>query len=719
MSSSELRISRRRLLAAGAGAATTFGVLRFAASADATAGPGSYTASWSSVDQHPPAPQWFQDAKFGIYYHWGVYSVPAFSNEWYPRNMYNPGSAENQHHIATYGDPSVWPYQNFILGANDKSGRFVQFAPKLTSQGGKWDPNAWATLFKNAGARFAGPVAEHHDGYSMWNSASNPWNAVQTGPKLDLVAQHAQAIRGQGLKFMASLHHAYHFNGYYQYVPYQSDPKLRILFGQQGSAPENLLWYDKLIEVIDGYQPDLIYQDFDLNLVQESYRLQFLAYYYNKAVAWNADVVATYKDGFDSKGEVYDYERGGPGGLLAPYWETDDAISSSSWCYTTGLGYYTTQALLHALLDRVAKGGTMLLNISPMADGTIPSQQQTILLGIGDWLGRFGEAVYATRSWTSYGEGPTAMGGGSFTGPRAGTPQDIRFTRSQDNTVLYATALGWQGSTMTVTSLGSNRFNIAGLVSAQLLGNSADTYINLPKPTQDGNGLHFAMPSSSAPFSALAYTVKLAFSGQIGGQPGSGGNSVTVTNPGNQTGAVGTAITALQVHGSDSAAGQSLAFAATGLPPGLSISSSGLVSGTPTSSGSFNATVTAKDASGASGSASFTWAISGGTTGGGLHVDYARTAEWQGGFTANVTITNNGTAAINGWTVAWSFPGDQKVTNSWNATTTQSGSAVTATNMSYNAAIAPGGNVQFGFQGTFAANDSSPTAFTVNGAPSN
>ncbi|WP_333769886.1 alpha-L-fucosidase [Streptomyces sp. IBSBF 2435] len=525
MSSSPFQPSRRSLLAA-AGAAATAGLLRFAPDAAATDGPGSYTASWSSVDQHPPAPAWFQDAKFGIYYHWGVFSVPAFGNEWYPRNMYIGGSAENQHHIGTYGDPSVWPYSNFIDGARDKAGNFVQFAPKLASQGGNFDPSAWAQLFKAAGARFAGPVAEHHDGFSMWNSSSNPWNSVKHGPRLDLVGQHAQAIRGQGMKFMASLHHAYHFNGYYDHVPYQSDATLRILYGQQGSSAENQLWYNKLAEVISGYQPDLIWQDFDLGLVQESTRLQFLAYYYNQAVAWNKDVVATYKDGFDNKGEVFDFERGGPAGLMSPYWLTDDSISSSSWCYTVGIGYYTAQALLHALIDRTAKGGTMLLNIAPMADGTIPSGQQTILRAMGDWLGRFGEAVYGTRSWSSYGEGPTAMGGGSFSGPKAGTAKDVRFTRSQDNRILYATALGWQGSTMTITTLNSNQFTISSLTSAQLLDNTAGSYTDLPAPTQDASGLHLAMPSSGAPFNALAYTVKLTFSGQIpalgGGGTGTG-----------------------------------------------------------------------------------------------------------------------------------------------------------------------------------------------------
>jgi len=510
------RFNRRTLLAA-AGTASAFGLLRFAPDAAATVGPSTYTPSWASVDQHPPAPTWFQDAKFGIYYHWGVFSVPAYGNEWYPRRMYIAGDSCNTHHTATYGSPTSWPYHNFINGANDKSGRFTQFAPKLVSAGGKFDPTAWAQLFKAAGAKFAGPVAEHHDGYSMWNSQANEWNSVRTGPKLDLVGLHGQAIRGQGLKFMCALHHAYHFNGYYDHVPAQSTTTLKKLYGQLGTAAENQLWYDKLREVIDGYQPDLIYQDFDLSRVTESQRLNFLSYYYNKAVSWNKDVVATYKDGLNNRGEVFDYERGGPAGLLTPYWETDDSISSSSWCYTNGIGYYAAKAILHSIIDRVSKGGTTILNIAPMADGTIPSGQQSILLTIGDYLGRFGESIYGTRAWSSYGEGPTKMGGGSFTGPKPGTPQDIRFTRSTDSKVLYATALGWQGATMTVSTLTSSRLNLGTLVSVQLLNNVTGSYLTLPRPTQDGAGLHFTMPSATAPFNAPAYVVKLTFSGPIPG----------------------------------------------------------------------------------------------------------------------------------------------------------------------------------------------------------
>lgn len=513
MSSSPYQFTRRAMLA-GTGGVAAAGLLGIRA-AWATEGPQSYSPSWSSVDQHPPAAEWFQDAKFGIYFHWGVFSVPAFANEWYPRNMYNNGSSENNHHRSVYGEPSAWPYHNFINGANNRAGQWVQFAPKLRSAGGNFDPNEWAQLFADAGAKFAGPVAEHHDGYSMWNSSVNEWNSVATGPRLDLLRLHADAIRAKGLKLLAALHHAYNFTGFYQWAPSQSSTSLRKLYGQLDTNTENQLWYDKLREVIDGYQPDVIWQDFNLSRLPENHRLNFLAYYYNKAVSLNRDFVATYKDGFNTRGEVVDYERGGPAGIQTPYWLTDDSISSSSWCYTNGIGYYSLNAMLHSLIDRVSKNGNMLLNIAPMADGTIPSGQRTILLGIGDYLKRFGESIYSTRAWAVFGEGPTQMGGGSFVTPRAGTNQDIRFTRSKDNRVLYATVLGWPGGTFHIPTLGSSRINLSTLASVRLLGSTAGQYIDLPTRTQDGSGLHITTPGTNPPFSAPAYVVKLTFSGTI------------------------------------------------------------------------------------------------------------------------------------------------------------------------------------------------------------
>ncbi|TCC00471.1 alpha-L-fucosidase [Micromonospora zingiberis] len=522
-------LTRRSLLAAlGAGGAAAAvgigagGIARPLPAHAAIPGPSSYAETWASVGQHPAAAEWFQDAKFGIYFHWGAFSVPAYANEWYPRNMYNAGSNENNHHRNTYGDPSVWPYHNFINGANDRSGRFVQFAPRLRSAGGNFDPNEWAQLFVDAGARFAGPVAEHHDGFSMWNSQVNEWNSVARGPRLDLLRLHTDAIRARGLKVMVAMHHAFNFTGFYGWAPQQSDPSLRKLYGQLGTAAQEQLWFDKLREIIDQAQPDIIWQDFDLRRISDAQRLRFLAYYYNRAVAWDKEVVATYKDGLELGGAVYDYERGGPAELREPYWLTDDSISSSSWSYTVGLGYYTLNQMLHSLIDRVSKNGNMVLNIAPMADGTIPTGQQTLLRSIGDYLRRFGESIYSTRAWTAFGEGPTRMGGGYFVAPVAGTPQDIRFTRSKDSRVLYATILGWPGSTVNITTLASNRINLSSLAGVQLLGSTAGSYINLPTRTQDATGLRITMPSASAPFSAPAYVVKLTFNGPIptlGGGP--------------------------------------------------------------------------------------------------------------------------------------------------------------------------------------------------------
>jgi hypothetical protein len=193
------------------------------------------------------------------------------------------------------------------------------------------------------------------------------------------------------------------------------------------------------------------------------------------------------------------------------------------------------------------------------------------------------------------------------------------------------------------------------------------------------------------------------------------GNTVTVTNPGGRADTAGTAITPLQIHATDSAAGATLTYSASGLPAGLSISASGLISGTPATAGTSTVTVTAADSTGTSGAASFTWTITGTTGAGSCHVTYTRQSEWAGGFVANVVISNTGPSTITGWTLTFAFPGDQKVTSAWNAAVAQSGQSVTATSLTYNATIAPGGGASFGLQGTWIANDASPASFTLNG----
>jgi alpha-L-fucosidase len=430
--------------------------------------------------------------------------------------MYLNNSVANKHHVATYGSPSAWPYHNFINGANDLAGNHKEFAPKLKSAGGNFDPDEWAQLFVDAGARFAGPVAEHHDGYSMWDSQVNEWNSVDKGPQLDLLELFTDAIRAKNMKLLVAMHHAYNYTGFFEFAPAQSDPSLKKLYGQLSSAQENQLWYDKLKEVIDRAEPDILWQDFRLDHVDETQRLNFLSYYYNQANAWGKDVVTTYKDGLNSHGAVFDYERGGPADLTAPYWLTDESISSSSWCYTEGIGYYSIKQMLHSLIDRVSKNGNVLLNIAPKADGTIPQAQRDILLGIGDHLKRFGESIYSTRAWTAYGEGPTKMGGATFAQPTTGTAQDIRFTRNKANNVLYATVLGWPGSSLEIKTLNSSRINLGSLTSVKLLDSTAGTYVSLANPTQNASGLQVSLPSS-APFSAHAYVLKFSFSGEIPG----------------------------------------------------------------------------------------------------------------------------------------------------------------------------------------------------------
>lgn len=475
-----------------------------------------YEPAFQSLEQAEPAPEWFRDAKFGIYFHWGVYSVPAYANEWYPRNMYSPGSRENIHHLETYGGTDPFPYDKFITGGNDLEGNFVQFSPVLKSKGGKFDPAEWAQLFADAGARFAGPVAEHHDGFSMWASKVNPWNAKDMGPEIDLVGMLTGEIRKHDMKIILSMHHAYNITGYYENVPPATDPMLQILYGQQDKEKNEALWLAKLKEVIDNYQPDILWQDFNLKAISEPVLLEFLAYYYNRAAEWGKEVVATYKDGLNTSCAVLDYERGGPTDLQEIYWLTDDAISSSSWCYTDGIGYYSLKQIFHGFLDRVSKNGNLLLNISPEADGSIPLEQKEVLLGMGNWLNKYGKAIYDTRAWEIYGEGPTLMGAahGVFTEPKEGTARDVRYTRSKDSTVLYVILLGWDKDQEMVklASLSTNHIDLANLKEIALINGSAGNYLPL-EYNQDEAGLTVMLPEKT--LDELAYVLKISFNGTI------------------------------------------------------------------------------------------------------------------------------------------------------------------------------------------------------------
>jgi len=237
------------------------------------------------------------------------------------------------------------------------------------------------------------------------------------------------------------------------------------------------------------------------------------------------------------------------------------------------------------------------------------------------------------------------------------------------------------------------------------LTNSSNDVAAQPTTTVSSGSFSYTMPARSL------VTFQIPASGG-----GTTGNTVTVTNPGNQTGTVGTAAS-LQLQATDSASGQALSYTASGLPAGLSVNSAtGLISGTPTTAGTSTVTVTATDGTGASGSATFSWTVSssGGGGSGACTVTYSTTSQWTGGFTASVTIAA-GSSAINGWTLDFTFPGNQQITDAWNGVESQSGENVTISNESYNAAIPAEGSTSLGFQGTWSTSDAVPTSFTVNG----
>lgn len=416
-----------------------------------------FSSEWTSLGRHNEAPEWFRDAKFGIYFHWGVYSVPAFGSEWYPRNMHRKDSEVYEHHLQTYGDPSEFSYHDFV--------------PKFKAE--HFNAKQLADLFKKAGARFAGPVAEHHDGFSMWASKLNPWNAKERGPKRDIVGEMEKAIRRNGMRFITSFHHAFNNQhpidryptGYYPRVegwPTASDdPELRVLYGNLPRDEFLALWKGKLTEVVDNYMPDIIWFDFVLGDIPEDVRKEFLAYYLNRADEQGKEVVITYK-GNDLPREVgvEDFEKGRLDHLTDYTWLTDDTISWGSWCYTQDLQIKSAETIVHALIDIVSKNGVLLLNVSPRANGVIPENQKNVLLEIGSWLKTNGEAIYETRPWKVFGQGPTRLEKeGSFVGRLDYTAQDIRFTQSKDGQAFYAIVLGWPEREIILNTVKVNSFD--------------------------------------------------------------------------------------------------------------------------------------------------------------------------------------------------------------------------------------------------------------------
>ena len=415
-----------------------------------------FEPTWESLTKYE-TPQWYLDGKFGIFIHWGLYCVPAFGNEWYPRNMYRQGSKEFEHHVATYGPHTEFGYKDFV--------------PLFKAE--KFDAAAWAKLFKRAGAKFVVPVAEHHDGFAMYDSDLSRWTAAKMGPRRDIIGELADATRKEGLVFGVSSHRAEHwwfFNGGRAFPSDVQDPQYDDLYGPAVVIPDdhhdldarprpdaNFLedWLARCCELIDKYQPQLFWFDWWIQqVVFQTYLQRFAAYYYSRAAEWGRGVAINHKyEAYPEGAAVLDIERGQLNDIRPLYWQNDTSVAKNSWGYTKGQDYKTSTSIIHDLMDISSKNGALLLNIGPKPDGTIPDPEIRMLEEIGEWLALNGEAVYGTRPWRVFGEGPTEVAEGAFTDTKreSFTAEDVRFTTKPD--ALYATLLGWPGEKTTIKSL--------------------------------------------------------------------------------------------------------------------------------------------------------------------------------------------------------------------------------------------------------------------------
>ena len=394
---------------------------------------GSYHADWESLFQFT-VPFWFSKEKFGIFIHWGLYSIAAHANEWYSRNMYIKEKEEWEYHRKTFGEHTKFGYKDFI--------------PMFTAE--KFNPKEWAVLFKKAGARYIFPVAEHHDGFQMYRSEISKYNAWDMGPHRDLLGELKEAIEEEGLHFCTSSHRAEHwfFMGHGKefesdikepmkrgdfYWPAMPEPDNQDLQSKPYPNEEFLTdWLLRTCEIIDKYQPSLLY--FDWWLQHEAFKevlKKLAAYYYNRGQEWGKDVAICYKhDAMMFGSGIVEVERGALASPKPYVWQTDTAIAKNSWCYTDTLEYKTSRQIICNFIEIISKNGNMLLNVGPKGDGSIPEKDVQILEEIGEWMQKNEAAIYGSKPWRKASEGTVQIVEGQFTDNEEPpyTKEDIRFT---------------------------------------------------------------------------------------------------------------------------------------------------------------------------------------------------------------------------------------------------------------------------------------------------
>ena len=439
----------------------------FAAGLLATTVAGARTVEHFQADKaslsHYRVPEWYKDAKFGIWPIWGVYSVPAYRGvhaaEWYgiwmhcvekepetikdsPKQRWNDyfdllGLDTAKHHRETYGDPSEFGYHDLI--------------PMWKAE--KWNPEEWAQFAEDAGARFFTMLGTFHDGFSTYDSAVTEWDSVDKGPHRDLCADMKKALRARGLKFGISNHFAWN-SAFYKYYFNNGFSRGREAYSDlysKGVVDEEYLqrWWKRTVEMVDLLDPDLYYFDWGWHgqpWVDGGYHEKFAAYYYNHALECGKSANGHPEVVLNSKFRpmagycVHDLERAKESRIQPHIWQTDTSVSEYSWGYATDDEYKTPKHLIVLLVDIVSKNGILMLAFGPRADGTIPDEYKIPMLEMGRWLKANGEAIYATRPWKIAEEGPTDSGNEKLMDSNGW--KDLRYTRSKDGKKLYVISFG-------------------------------------------------------------------------------------------------------------------------------------------------------------------------------------------------------------------------------------------------------------------------------------
>ena len=513
-----MAINRRKMMQWMGGAYSALALSRFA-TAPAFGQSTSFLGTRKSLQEYR-IPDWFRDAKFGIWSHWGPQSAIE-DGDWYARNMYMQGSDQYKYHVEHYGHPSKVGYKDLIG----------------IWKAAKWDPDYLMGLYKKAGAKYFVSMGVHHDNFDLWNSKYTRWNAVNMGPKKDVVGIWKNAAQKHGLRFGVSEHlwisykwfsvsHSADKTGPLAGIPYDGvDPRFEDLYHDAGCArfADKLDWTDdgipeswrshyleRMTDLIDKYQPDLLYTDGHLPF--EEYGLKMVAHLYNVSAQLHGgrtEAIYTSKEMTDCAiGTcLLDHERGVADGIALNPWQTDTCIGQ--WHYNRGQKYKTAKQVIDLLVDIVSKNGNLLLNFPLPNSGELDAEEMKVLEGITEWMAVNSEGIYASRPWKVYGEGPSTkikIVEGNFNEDKRAdlTSQDVRFT-TKGNT-LYAFVMGWPEKETVVQSLGHNNPQYSGRIrNVQLLGHKAK--LNWK---QDDSGLKVEMPAERGSEVGITLKIELA-----------------------------------------------------------------------------------------------------------------------------------------------------------------------------------------------------------------